>query len=414
MKTITKHKTLLNWSFLLFILIAMFSCEDTPDSEDIEEDSEPSQYGIWVEIETDETYSYLLLVDDLMKDTVISPVNSGIDAEGYIYGTYGTCHDGYYYYPSGTKLSKMEAESTGFEEVDNCIIDDGDYSTYIMKVDWTDYMNVLSWSETFNEEENVIEKKLYRINADDMTLMSSNPFKFPVVDNLISDPDNEGEYLTGDDLSISPTSMTIIEDKAYVGFIWWDWTNWIHTEETYMLICDYPSMENVSVIENDQYGWTSGTWFQSNSAFVDENNDLYFTAIDEDNNYTVLRILSGEDEFDADYAFDLSGYNIYVSGYGGAYDHHTYIKDGIVLMGSCIVDVWNQKVITDLNDMDMGEVQEAYSGGILVEDGILYVIMKTDDARWFVCAYNPDENTLTQGLEIDGGVSSVGRVDKLY
>lgn len=297
--------------------------------------------------------------------------------------------------------------------MDNCIVSDGDYSTYIMKVFWNDYMNVLSWNENYVAEENIFEKKLYRINTDDMTIVSSDPFKFPVPAYPISDPDHEGEYLPAEDLSISPTNFTIKNGKAFVGFVYWNWEYWIHTEEAYMLVCDYPSMENVTLLEEDRYGWMSGTWWMSKSDFTDSEGDFYFTTIDADNHYTVLRIKNNETEFDPDYAFSLAGYDIYISGYGGSYDHHTYIKDGLALMGSHIVDVWNQKVIADLNSFGLGKVQSAYSGGVLVDDEILYVVMKTTDARWFICKYDPEANTLTRGLEIDGGVTSVGRIDKL-
>ena len=48
----------------------------------------------------------------------------------------------------------------------------------------------------------------------------------------------------------------------------------------------------------------------------------------------------------------------------------------------------------------MGKVQatmETYT-----EDNNPYVILKTNDSRWFVARYNVDEGTLKRGVEISG------------
>jgi hypothetical protein len=412
--SILKTGNLFSYFAGLLCACSMFlcsSCSDSPDSSDNSGNTGSKEYGIWVQIKTDKTYNYLLTVSDLMKDTIISPLKSGIDTEGNIDGTYGTAKGGYYYYPSNTKISKLQITNGKFVEVDNCIVDDGDYSSLMMKAYWNDYLNVLGWAGKVADN-NTIEKKIYQIKVGDMTVLSKNTLKFPVPENLIKNPDKPGEYLAAKDLSISPTSFTIIDNKAFVGFVYWDWDHWIHTDDAYMLVCDYPSLENVKVLKESNYGYMSGTWWQSSSSFVDSKGDLYFTTVNADNKYTLLRIKKGETQFDEKYVYDLKDYNIYIEGYGGQYDHHTYIKDGLTLLNSYVVDVWNKKVIVDLNTLGFGKVQEAYSGGILVEDGKLYVVMKTANSRWYVCQYNPDTNKMTRGLEIDGGVSSVGRIDK--
>jgi len=401
-------------SFLGVVLctgLLLASCDDSPAVSQ-STSTESAEYGIWVNIKTDQEYSYLLTVSDLMKDTVISPVNSGIDATGNIDGTYGTFKSGYYYTPVGSKISKMQVKGGQFVETNNCIINDGSYFNYMSKTYWNEQFNVLSWGQTYVEAEKVIKKNVYRINADDMTLLSQEPLTFPVLDS-IKNPDSPSEYLPNKDLWISPTSFTIKNGKVFVGFMYWNFTYSIHTDKTYMLVCDYPSMENATVLTDDRYGYTSGSWWMTNSSFIDSKGDLYFTTTTDDNKYTILRIKSDESVIDKTYAFSLSDYDLYVTGYGGSYDHHTYIKDGLALMGSYIVDVWNQKVVADLNSYGLGKVESAYSGGILVNDEKLYVVIKTSDSRWFICRYNPDDKTLTRGLEIVGGVTQVGRIDKL-
>jgi uncharacterized protein YerC len=43
----------------------------------------------------------------------------------------------------------------------------------------------------------------------------------------------------------------------------------------------------------------------------------------------------------------------------------------------------------------------------------LYVILKMYDARWYIAKYDAEQNTLKRGVEIDGGIVSVGRISRL-
>lgn len=389
------------------------SCSDNPSSGTEIEDNTKANYGIWVAVKTDKEFNYLLTVEDLMEQTSISPLKKGFDTEGHIDGTYGTVNKGFYYSSQDNKISKFAVSNNRLTEVDNCIYADGDYSSLMMKVYWNQYLNIISWTGVYNEVEKVNEKKLIKIDAETMTIQSKLPFKFPIPENLILNPDVENTYIESKDISISPTWFEIRGNKAFVGYAYWDWGHMIHADNAQVLVCDYPSMENTKVIEHKGNGVMSGTWWMSKSSFRDSRGDIYFTTVDEENNYTLLRIKDKETDIDTSYSFDLSGNNIYVEGFGGQYDHHTYIKDGYALLGSVIVNIWSQKVLVDLDTLGYGEVQSAYSGGILVENGLLYIVMKTKDARWFVCEYNIDTNKLTKGIEIDGGVTSVNRIDKL-
>lgn len=408
-----KKNIFLVTTLALFGVVLFGACSSDPDSGTEIENETAANYGIWMGIKTDKEYNYLLTVEDLMKQTTISPKNNGFDTEGNVDGTYGTVNKGFYYSSQDNKISKFAVSNNRLINVDNCIYADGDYSSLMMKVFWNDYLNIISWTGVYNEKEKVNEKKLIKIDATTMVIQSMLPFKFPIPEKLILNPDIENTYIESKDISISPTWFEIRGNKAFVGFAYWDWGHMIHSDNAQVLICDYPSMENTKVIEYKGKGVMSGTWWMSQSSFHDNKGDIYFTTIDTDNNYTLLRIKNKETDFDASYAFDLSGNNIYVEGYGGQYDHHTYIKDGYALLGSVIINVWNQEIIIDLNTLGYGEVQSANSGGILVENGLLYVVMKTKDARWFVCEYNLDTNKLTRGIEIDGGVTSVNRIDKL-
>lgn len=43
----------------------------------------------------------------------------------------------------------------------------------------------------------------------------------------------------------------------------------------------------------------------------------------------------------------------------------------------------------------------------------LYMILKTNDARWYIAKYDVENNTLKRGVEITGGIVSVSRISRL-
>ena len=173
-----------------------------------------------------------------------------------------------------------------------------------------------------------------------------------------------------------------------------------------VLIADYPSMANSKIVTNDKYGESSGSWWQSQSSFFDELGNYYFTAIKEAKYYTLLRVKAGTTEIDPDYVFDLSNYNIYIDGFGGAFDHHTYIKDGKALLGGYIFDVNKKVLVKNLDDEGLGRVQSVYADGVLVEGSYMYTFIKTADSKWYIGQYNADTNEFKRGIELDKGIST--------
>lgn len=405
------------------LAVTSTSCKKDPfAAPDVPGDTtENSLFGVWVQVGNTnaDPSEYVLTTTDLMKDTVLSPVGAGIEVTGKVDPSYGVVYNGFFYTPAETTIRKFGFTNSSLNEVDNVIVNDDAYGTYIMKHFCADStLHFLSWAETDNSATRTMDKKLYMINANTMTKISSNSFKFPVPTYKVANTDSAGAYLKDEDFDISPVSLHIQDNKAYVGFVYWSWTPATYyrsTDTAYMLICDYPSLTNTKVIKTGAYGSLSGTWFQSNSSFADSKGDYYMTTVDRKNNYnyTVIRIKKGATEFDASYAFSLAGKNAYIAGYSNQeYDHHTYIKDGKALIGSLIVDVWNQTVVADLNTLGLGTVQESQAKAF-VDNGNLYVFVKDNASKWYIARYNPDNNTFTKGSEIIGGVTSVRRIEKL-
>lgn len=382
-------------------------CQDTPDTVAPEE---VRDYAIFITAgnsSSGESY-YTLTTNDLNKDTLISPVKSGIVADADLFWAqyYSAFKDGNFYFTlDGNVLSKQRIENGKYVEKGNVVAEAGSWQLGMMKTFFTtNVMNFLSWETKYDEATNTIEKNMYVVGTENMSVQSKNPIRFP----LPSFPmyDYEGNPMAKEDIPLTPSSFTIRDNKIFIGYFY-DWGTEIDT--TYMLVCDYPSLQNVKVMKDARLGHVSGIWVGSSSSFTDEKGEYYFTTFNEKNkNYGILRIKSGSTEIDPTYAFSLAGHPISFS----TYDYHSYLKNGLAFVGSYIVDVYNQKVVKDLNSFGLGTVQETMET-YKENDNDLYVILKTSDARWFIAKYDVAKNTLDRGVEIDGGIQGVKRVSRL-
>lgn len=396
---------------LLGAIFSFVSCSDEPsDSEPNTNPTTGKKYGITVGVTTSAgDFRYVLSTEDIMQDDVLTPVGAGIDITGKVDDTYGTASAGSYYTPDGAAIYKYSIQNGDVVEKGNTLITTGqDYAAFIMKSDFVDgTLNALSWASSYNEAKGAREKNLFIIDTASMNLKSTKVLSFTIPDNLIPDLDNEGQYIDKSKVQLSPTSFGINNGKIYVGFNFLN-PSWGTPDKqvAYVLIADYPSLENSTITSTDKYGNSSGTWFQSQSSFFDENGNYYFTAIKENKYYTLLRIKAGTIVIDTDYVFDLSNYNVYIEGYGGGtFDHHTYIKDGKALLGGCIFDINNKTLVKNLDDEGIGRIQDTHADGVLVEGNYLYTFIKTADSKWYIGQYDADNNEFKRGVQLDGGIS---------
>lgn len=406
--------------FLLLIpgvVLSLVSCSDDNNSSEVTPGTNNgTKYGVTVGISSSAgDFDYVLSTDDLMKDGLLTPVGAGIDITGKVDGTYGTASNGSYYTPDGDAIYKFSITNGTIKESGNTLITTGQsYGSFIMKSAFIDKtLNALSWASSYNETTGAREKYLFIIDTVSMNMKSTKVVSFKVPDNLIPDPDNAGQYIDKSKVQLSPTSFGIRNGKLYLGFNFLkpDWST-PDKKVAYVLLADYPSMENTKIASTDKYGDSSGSWWQSQSSFFDESGNYYFTAIKDGKYYTLLRIKVGTTEIDPDYVFDLSNYNIFIEGYGGAFDHHTYIKNGKALLGGYIFDIVGKRLVKNLDDQGIGRVQSVYADGVLVEGSNLYLFVKTSDSKWYIARYNADTDEFKRGIQLDGGISSGVRLFK--
>ncbi len=394
--------------WLLSLLVIFFtSCEDSPVVEETTtESSDSSRYGIWTYVGDG---SYLLSTDDLMKDTIISPLNSGADITAYLpsafYGVYAAFYDGYYYLSNdGTRLSQFElTDDNTFEETNNIAYSSSFYLSAISPNSDENQMIFIStyFTDTKVDGQHVYQKNVYDMNTETMEMNNTYQVTIPGLSYTVNEPDSE----EADSVIAFVTGFCTVNDRAYFSYAYYSTTTWESVNDTaYVYVCDFPEMTNGEVLKDGRAGSVTGWWSTTVSTFLDDDDNFYFTVFDSDENYTLLRIKDGEDEIDPDYIIDLSDYGVIDD------DAHAYLGDGLVYIKPLIVDINEQNVVADLTSYGYGTPETTSS---LVDDGKLYDVFKNDDSEWYVCMYDTETNTFTRGLQIDDGISWVYHLNKL-
>ncbi|MBL1410760.1 hypothetical protein [Sphingobacterium faecale] len=392
-------------TFLVSVLaLAVVSCKDDPTVDKPDENIVSNKkYGIGVRVEAaGQSYNYILPVENLMKEGVVSPVGYGIDVTGKIDPTYGIQNGHDIYVSEATAIKKYSIASGDVKELDNVVIDYSQtYSSFMAKTAFmNNTLNVLSYASYYDPTTETRNRRVFIIDTAKMILKADNPVQFPVP--LIKDPNNPEQYLDKSSISVTPTSFGISKGKLFVGY-----KNNKQTDIAYVLIADYPSLTNQKVASVSGYGTVSGSRYQTRSSFFDEEGNFYFTTMADSKFYTLLRIKAGTTAVDPDYIFDLSNYQVYEEGYGGTNqdDQHTYIKEGKALIGGYVFDIRNKKLVKNLNDSGYGKVQTTSGDGIHVDGANIYVFVKSADSKYYVVRYNLDTNEVKRGLEIGGGIN---------
>lgn len=386
------------------LALALISCKNDPTIDKPDENIvDNSKFGITVRVDAaGESYSYILPVDDLMKEGVVSPIGFGIDVSGKIDPTYGIQNGHNIFSSEATAIKKYSIASGDVKELDNVVIDySQNYSSYMAKTAFANNtLNVLSYASFYDPATETRDRRVFIIDTAKMILKADNPVKFPIP--LIKDPNNPDQYLDKSTVSVTPTSFGISKGKVYIGY-----KNNKQTNTAYVLIADYPSLENQKVATISNYGTVSGSRYQTRSSFFDEEGNFYFTTMAESKFYTLLRIKAGTTEIDPNYVFDLSNYQVYTEGYGGSNqeDQHTYVKNGKALLGGYIFDVHNKRLVKNLNDAGFGKVQIGAGDGIHVDGSNVHVFVKSADSKWYIVRYNVDTDEVKRGLEIGGGIN---------
>lgn len=400
-----KSNLLLSFLFTIILSVSFSACSDEPDYSDPSTPGSSSLYTIWVSATEG---SYILSIDDLMKDTVLSPANNqGIDISAYLpasyYGSWAYCYGGKYYISNdGARFSQFEITDKGqFKETSNLAFGSSFYIGNVLEYMSSDSEMVFTKTGGQRDEvKNVYKKPIYFMNTVNMTMTKELTAEIPFLEFPVYK--ENGDI---DPTSMHVTSFEMRNDKVFFGYDFYNAKYGMATDTTYIYVCDYPSMQNGKVLRDGRGGYTSGHWDITRRAFFDDDKNLYFISENSAEKMSLIRIKNNETEIDADYFYDLSAYNV---GSGNVQE----LGNGKTYLPPYIIDAPNKKIIADLRILADGAEPNSTTMNF-VENGNLYTVFKTKDSRWFVYEYNPETNTMKRGIEIDGGIDWVYHINKL-
>jgi hypothetical protein len=395
-------RNFLSFSSLAIIGGLLAGCEKSPKTETpTPEPNTPSTYNIWVNAGSEASgYGfYILQTEDLMKDTTLSALGSGVDATAIQYSYGAFFHDGYYYHAANDGLVKAQIQNGKLVEVDN-VTNIGWPEKYIV-----DEGNLLVYN--FGE--------MITVDIATMTIKDRKPYNVPEANFKAYNDKGEETGIWADGTSF----MAVNGNYLFMGYNYTKYDPYFTkvSDTAYVYRVDYPSLQNPVVLKDTRAGYVAGVGrIQGDGYTYDEEGNLYFGTsnwatfraerfgidLTMEKGNSILRIKKGESTIDQNYQF------VFPVTLGGI-SRLLYMGNNLALVnGKFVVSLHDNSILTDLSQRGIGEPSGSYE---VVENGKMYKLFKSPDARWFIYEYNTENNQLTKGIEIDGGVASVVRVD---
>lgn len=201
-----------------------------------------------------------------------------------------------------------------------------------------------------------------------------------------------------------------------------------YPDSAWIAVYSYPDMNLEKVIKDDRISYI-GRYF-SNGLAVVESGDVYATSgglATTSGQYTstkpaaIVRIRSGETEFDQDYFFDISEAS------GGAYiTDQTYIGNGnfILTMGRekgayavgrefAVANVYDQTFSWISGTPNANSITEVTNNNYAPGDGnTAYIGITTSDGNSYVYRFDASSAQASQGLRVEGGtITAISKLD---
>ena len=420
MKKISTNSLLV--AALTFMLFCFASCgsddneiisDDDPIAKDDDDpivDDMKSDYTLWMQLGNwPNTTQYVIGTDDLTTGSVDF---DGKGSEVTSVADYGiVAKDGYFYYPSTSsdfgKLSKFEFKDGLFELVNEVPYT---YQTSIGHKGWIND-NTLAFIGGNGDG----DKILYSLVDTETLTLTNGEFDLPAV------PDGY-EYI--EEGYITYAAGRILLEFRYSG-------DQGIVSENHIAEINYPAMEILNVFADNRGHigrFSSDMW--RNGSGIDENENVYslhFAGWYEFNdNVTypshLLKVKSGENEFDQSYAWDLSA-----ELGGGIVNSFFYVENGVAIVKyedatekAAIDDDYYQQFAlinvetqTLIKKLDIPFTKGNTVEHIAVNDGEVFVAAEVRDGADLVYEVDTSTGEVTAGLEFSGGYSYFLRLDIL-
>ncbi|UII29629.1 DUF4374 domain-containing protein [Fulvivirga ulvae] len=329
----------------------------------------------------EESADYYITVDDLMTGE-ISAEGQGVELVGWNYNG----HFGDTYFAFGYDLN----ECIGYKMINNQLVEQGKFVF-----------------ERFDVMSAIDDESFLAIGAPwgggsyDCQLQVVDVAEIAITKN-VKHPIYES-FDNGDQLNAWPTGAYVDGDKLFVAFYPLNGTSWEtpNTDTAYVSVYSYPEIEYIKTIKDSRTA-PIGYYGASPSILEDESGNHFTLSVSSKAaGYTqatkpsgVLKINAGEDEFDADYFFNVeeSGYKVLSATYvgnglavarvislqmdeaAGAQSQWAAFSEITPILNVAVLDL-NKETVTIVEDVPLhgGQYQTPY----LVENGKVYISVNT-------------------------------------
>lgn len=297
------------------------SCEKTGGDDNETVPGKRPEILATIDMSPKASNGYLVPVYDLASDGASMDEAYEVKTSNYVitYNDWAFVVEG----TSGGNIRKFNINNDGtLSEAGQLTVDGAGYGA----------AHLLVISETKAYASAMMSNKIVIFNPSDMTKTGEI--------NLMKDGSKEFVATDKGAKTPNPLGMFLRDGKVYVGlgqFIQMPTT----VKGAYMLIIDEKTDTPEKMISDDRL--TSATAIGEGGMFIDENNDLYIPCwgsygFNDAHHSGLLRIKSGEEAFDSDYCFDMSGMT-FDGVQGGKFQYvltYHYAGDGeIYFFGYC-------------------------------------------------------------------------------
>lgn len=385
-------KNITHLFFIGSILLAMTSCDDTTDIENMEISNAPYVLSLGITSNGTTTY-YVVTTDNLMSDK-ITAIGKGVEQSGF--------HD----YEQGnqtifcvgglgvTDVKGIVRDANGYLQENGDFVFDQSLSAF-SQINSSTMLGV----EIPTNAESGDSITFYTVDINSVAITSKKRTSIAPIATL------EWPSITGICMSENKVYMT------YFGMSPTDY-NTKFTDTTYVAVYSYPDMQLETIMKDTRTG-PAGSWYAHNGIFKVESGDMYImsnSAIangysQSTKNAAFLRIPKGQTKFD-DYYFDFETQS------GGLKPAHVkYIGNGLVFaevstlnpqsvetdrwsdkaLKCCIIDLNNQ-TITDIDQIPVHNGNGGRRFNVLVDGGYVYCPITTSEGTYI---YRIDPQTAT-------------------
>jgi hypothetical protein len=393
---------------LNIIFFTVISCSDDDSSGLNNKSAEIPKYTVKlnVQVTDDDTAYYLLTVDDLMGDA-ISAEGTGIEV-GDAYGQFGNR-----FFLSDIEYNNCEA----YDLKDGTFVDSGSF--LINSPGFYDSFNDKYFMMAEVSDNADIDNKIHLIDIEDVSIARSVNISSTIIgsDDKEYITDIKGGFLKDNQVYI--LNWSYIDDDTYAEY-----------NKAFINVYSYPAFKFVKTIEDDRTG-NLGNWGNSTNAFEDEKGDFYlFSALSNvtyaaliDKPSGFLKIKDNEDDFDADYFFNVydKGYKLFSGTYVGngkavvrvisaatdeALDTNTYsfwVGDNLYY-NIAVIDLYN-KTLTIVNDIPTCSAN--FNDSYLVEGENVYTSVSDGSGETYIYRVNATTATATKGALVEGSLGGI-------